>query len=107
MGAVVLDNERIRMALVMFQITQGELSRAAGYQQAGFARPARIPRELHRDGQPVAGGQEATVDADGCIADPRIGEAADLQPPPGLQRTSLVGQRTPADVASAEAENFS
>ena len=29
MGAVVLDNGRIRMVLAMFQITQGELARAS------------------------------------------------------------------------------
>ncbi len=29
MGAVVLDNERIRMVLAMFQITEGELARAS------------------------------------------------------------------------------
>jgi len=34
MGAVVLDNGRIRMVLAMFQITQGELARASGLSTA-------------------------------------------------------------------------
>ena len=34
MGAVVLDNERIRMVLAMFRITQGELARASGVSTA-------------------------------------------------------------------------
>ncbi len=98
MGAVVLDNGRIRMVLAMFHNTQGELARAAGFSPRGSPAncTAMVPP---RRG---AGGQEATLDADDCSADPRIGEAADPQPPPGLQRTSLVGQRTPTDSETSQ-----